>query len=65
MCEAVVYLDDREIARDVVLLESFPEGIRLSTLFEPPRVVPAVIREIDLLKHQVRLQSVPAAEGAP
>ena len=61
MCQAVVVLNDREILRDVVLVEPLPEGVRLSVLFEPPQVVPATIREIDLLKHRVILD--PLVEG--
>jgi predicted RNA-binding protein len=56
MCQAVVYLNDKEIMRDVVRVEPVPEGVQLTTLFEPPRIVPAVIREIDLLKHRVKLE---------
>jgi predicted RNA-binding protein len=56
MCQAVVYLDDEEIMRDVIRVEPLPEGVRLTTLFEPPRMVAAVIREIDLLKHRVMLE---------
>ena len=55
MCQAVVYLSDEEIMRDVIRVEPLPEGVRLTTLFEPPRTVPAIIREIDLLKHRVIL----------
>jgi len=60
MCQAVVYLDDQEIMRDVLRVECLPEGVRLSTFFEPPRLVQATIREIDLLKHRVLLE--PLAE---
>jgi predicted RNA-binding protein len=60
MCQAVVYLNEEEIMRDVVRVELLPEGVRLTTLFEPPRIVPAVIREIDMLKHRVLLE--PLAE---
>ena len=56
MCQAVVYLDSEEIMRDVIRVEPLPEGVRLTTFFEPPRIVPAVIREIDLLKHRVMLE---------
>ena len=56
MCQAVVYLNDEEIMRDVVRVEPLPEGVRLTTFFEPPRIVPAVICEIDLLKHRVMLE---------
>lgn len=56
MCQAIVYLDEKEIMRDVVRVEPLPEGVRLTALFEPPRIVPAAIREIDMLKHRVLLE---------
>ena len=57
MCQATVYLDGEQIMKDVLLVEPFPEGIRLVALFEPARIVPAVIRRIDLMKHKVILES--------
>lgn len=59
MCQAVVYLNGKEIMRDVLRVESLPAGVRLTTFFEPPRLVPATIREIDLLKHRVLLEPLP------
>ena len=59
MCQAVVYLNDEEVMCDVIRVEPLPEGVRLTTFFEPPRIVPAVIREIDLLKHRVMLEPLP------
>jgi predicted RNA-binding protein len=56
VCQAVVFLSDEEIMREVVRVEPLLEGVRLTTLFEPPRIVPALIREIDLLKHRVILE---------
>ncbi len=56
MCQAVVYLAEQEIMRDVLRVEVLPEGVRLTTFFEPPRLVHAAIREIDLLKHRVLLE---------
>ena len=64
MCQAVVYLNEKEIMREVVRVEPLPEGVRLTTFFEPPRMVPAVIREIDLLKHRVVLESLTGEETA-
>ena len=64
MCQAVVYLNDEEIMREVVRVEPLPEGVRLTTLFEPPRIVPAVIRQIDLLKHRVMLEPFTGEEAA-
>ena len=62
MCQAVVYLDGNEIMRDVLMVEPLPEGIRLSALFEPPRVIPATIRQIDLMKHRIILESLRKVE---
>jgi len=64
MCQATVYLagdgQEEEIMRDVILLETMANGIRLATLFEEPQTVRARIRRIDFLKHTVTL--VPEAE---
>lgn len=57
MCQATVFLNGQEIMRDVLRVEPTPEGIRLYAFFEEPRVVPAVIQEIDLIKHRVMLAS--------
>ena len=68
MCQATVYLDGEELMHDVLRVEHLPVGqVRLTTFFEPPRVVSAVIREIDLLKHRVMLESPakPAEEQYP
>ena len=63
MCQATVYLDGEEIMQDVTLVETLPEGVRMTTFFETPRVVPAVIRQIDLLKHRVILETIGKGEG--
>jgi predicted RNA-binding protein len=62
MCQATVYLDGKEIMHDVMLVEPIPEGVRLVALFEPVQVVPAIIRQIDLLKHKVVLESFQESE---
>ncbi len=64
MCQATVYLDEKEIMKDVLLVEPLPEGVRLVTFFEPPRIVPAVIRQIDLMKHRVVLESLEVEDNA-
>lgn len=65
MCQAVVNLaqngQEKEILRDVVLLEPVEDGVRLQAFFEEPVVVQARIARIDFLKHTVTL--VPAGEG--
>jgi predicted RNA-binding protein len=65
MCQAVVYLaqndQDKEIMRDVILLEPVEDGVRLQAFFEEPLIVQARIGRIDFLKHTVTL--VPVSEG--
>jgi predicted RNA-binding protein len=58
MCQATVFLNGEVIMRDVLMVEPIPEGVRLIALFEPVRVVPAAIRQIDLIKHRVILESL-------
>ena len=58
MCQATVYLDDVVVMKDVMIVEPVPEGVRLVALFEPIKVLPAVIRQIDLIKHRVMLESI-------
>ncbi len=66
MCQATVYIvrdgQEKEIMRDVVLLEPVEEGLRLQAFFEEPVTVQARVERIDFLKHTVTL--VPA-EGGP
>jgi predicted RNA-binding protein len=65
MCQATVYLvqdgQEREIMRDVVLLEPAEDGLRLQAFFEEPVVVRAKVSHIDFLKHTVTL--TPLEEG--
>jgi predicted RNA-binding protein len=65
MCQATVYLNGQEIMQDVLKVELVPEGVRLSKLFEPPRVLGAAIVEIDLIKHRVMLETLAELERAP
>jgi predicted RNA-binding protein len=59
MCQAVVTLaqdgQEKEIMRDVVLLEPVEDGLRLQAFFEEPVVLQARIQRIDFLKHTVTL----------
>ena len=61
MCQATVYLGDREVAREVIGLELAEDGVHLKTFFEAPQVVRGRIRHIDFLKHRVMLE--PMEEG--
>jgi predicted RNA-binding protein len=62
MCQATVYLGDEEVAREVTGLELVDEGVRLTTFFEEPQVVPGRVRYIDFLKHRVQLQPLEEEE---
>jgi predicted RNA-binding protein len=65
MCQATVYLSqdgqEKEIMRDVILLEPVEDGLRLQAFFEEPVTVKAKVSRIDFLKHSVTLVST---EGA-
>jgi len=61
MCQATVYLDGQELMKDVILIEPVQGGVRLATFFEEPRIIPARVEKIDLLKHDVLLTSMKEA----
>jgi len=61
MCQATAYLNGEEIIKNVLLVESVPDGMRLAILFEPQRIIPTVIRKIDLIEHHVILDSLEEA----
>ena len=65
MCQATAYLaqdgEEKEIMRDVILLEPVEDGLRLQAFFEEPITVQARVERIDFLKHTVTL--VPAEGG--
>lgn len=56
MCQATVYLGDERVAEDVISLRTVQGGVKLRTLFEEPKFVPARVAEIDFLKHRVILE---------
>ena len=62
MCQATVFLDGKEILQDVTLVEILPEGVRVKVFFDEPIVLPAAVRRVDLLKHQVILETVAKGE---
>lgn len=59
MCQMKVLLekDGRQetILENVTFLEKTPEGMRISTLFEEPRLVQGVLKSIDFLAGKVTL----------
>jgi predicted RNA-binding protein len=59
MCQATVYLvqdgQEKEIMRDVILLEPAGDGLRLQAFFEEPVTLQARVSRIDFLKHSVTL----------
>ena len=62
MCQIAVYLDEEKFMENVMLVEPIPEGVRLVKMFEPARVVPAVIRQIDLMKNRLILETMDQSE---
>lgn len=58
MCQATAYLNGEEIIKNVLLVESVPDGMRLATLFETQRIIPTAIRKIDLIEHHVIVDSL-------
>jgi predicted RNA-binding protein len=58
MCQIAVYLDGEKIMDSVMLVEPIPNGVRLIKLFEPPMEVTAVIRQVDLMKNKLILESI-------
>ena len=62
MCQATVYLNGEVIMRDVSMVMPVPEGVRLIALFEPVQIVPAAIRQIDLIKHRVKQETIQESE---
>jgi predicted RNA-binding protein len=62
MCQATIYLDGKEIMQDVTLVEILPEGVRLKAFFDAPVILPAVIRQIDLLKHRIIMETIKKGE---
>ncbi len=63
MCQATVYLGDREIARDVIWLEPTEDGARFATFFDAPTLVRGRIARIDFLKHNVVLEPLEGDDG--
>ncbi len=57
MCQITAYLDDEKIMENVMFVEPTPNGVVLSTMFEPPLEVSATIRKIDLLKNVLYLEN--------
>jgi predicted RNA-binding protein len=64
MCQATIYLDGKEIMQDVTLVEILPDGVRLKAFFDTPVVLPAVIRQIDLLKHRIMMETIQKGEDS-
>ena len=65
MCQATGCLvqddEEKEIMRDVIMLETVEDGLRLQAFFEEPVTIQARIERIDFLKHTVSV--VPVLEG--
>ena len=64
MCQATVYLGNREVAQEVTWLEPEEGGVRLATFFEEPQLIPGRIQRIDFLKHRVFLKPLGEDDGS-
>ena len=60
MCQSTIYLrkdgNEEEILKDAILVEPVEGGVKIQGFFEAPRVIPARIATIDLLKHRIVLE---------
>ena len=60
MCQSSVVLlekdGEKEIKRDVILVEPVEGGVKIQGFFESPETIPARIKAIDLLKHKIILE---------
>lgn len=63
MCQATIYVGEREIAREVIWLEQVAGGVRVATFFDEPVFVRGRVRRIDFLKHRVLLEPVEESHG--
>jgi predicted RNA-binding protein len=57
-----VYLDEEKIMENVMVVEPTPEGVRLVAMFEPVQIIPAAIRQIDLMENKIHLIRVDKGE---
>ncbi len=59
MCQSTVFLvkdgEKTELMREVISLEQTPEGLRVATFFDEPKIVRARVERMDLLKHTITL----------
>ena len=62
MCQATVFFEDQEIARDVIWLELVEDGVQLATFFDKPQLVRGRVSHIDFLKHRVLLEPLEEEE---
>ncbi len=62
MCQSSVFLkkngNEELILKDAILVEPVEGGVKIQAFLESPRVIPAKIAKIDLLKHKIILESV-------
>jgi len=62
MCQSSVFIldngEEKEIKRDVILVEPVDGGVKIQGFFEAPQFIPARIKTIDLLKHKVILEPI-------
>jgi predicted RNA-binding protein len=49
---------DQVVAEEVTGLELIEEGVRITSFFEPPKIVSGKILYVDFLKHRVLMESL-------
>lgn len=57
MCEANVYLDEKEIIKDAIAVRPVKDGLAITDILGNTKVIKASIEEIQLLDHKVVLKS--------
>lgn len=67
MCQMSVVLDhdgqQEKVMENVTLLEVVPEGVRISTLFEEPKIVAGRVQRIDFMAGTVTLAGLEIDRG--
>lgn len=63
MCQAKVYLGDREVAREVIWLEPVANGVRFATFFGGLQLERGRVQRIDFLTHRVVLEPLEEEHG--
>ena len=62
MCQSSVFIledgEEKELKKDVILVEPLDDGVKIQGFFESPETIKARIKTIDLLKHKIILEPI-------